>query len=489
MKFTLPSCSFCWSKALAIVVAIWCAVICQAVFAQDSAERIDRTIEQLNRQTQAQVDTELPLSQRALVDYGGYATYSYLSFDDSVHNNHGLNNFEVVGYGRVNFDGANELYFRGRANYLDYNPGDSPDGHPNHLDGRVEEAWYRFDLANFATAHHREKPRADFEIKAGRQFVAWGMGLTLDQYADGISAQIKTNHVNLDLLAAVTIRQTIDFDTSRPDLNESTERGFYGAKVTVPVGRQNPYAYILVQRDYNRGEPLDAHVLPTRYRYNSYYAGLGMNGPINDQFTYGAEFCFEGGRGLSNSYNPADFSPVRQTGDPIEAYAGDARVDYLPGDVHRSRFGIEGIIASGDRDRVTTSATFGGNRPHTGDHAFNALGDLDTGLAFAASLSNLMVVRLSASTYPFPQGSALGDFQAGADFLVYGKTTIHAPIDEATTTSRYLGCEPDIFVNWRVTEDVTCILRYGVFVPGSAIPDGQPNFIRQFLYAGVTYAF
>jgi hypothetical protein len=318
---------------------------------QDNAQRVDRTIEQIQRDTQSQVDTELPLSQRALIDYGAYVTASYLSFDDSVHNNHGLSEYELVGYGRINLDNANEIYFRGRGNYLDYNPGDSPDSEPNHLDGRVEEAWYRFDLANYQVEQHRDKPAFDFSTKAGRQFVAWGMGLTLDQYADGISAEFKSNRLILDVLGCVTIRQTIDFDTSRPDLDESTERGFYGFKLTAPVGRQNPYAYLLVQRDYNRAQPLDVHVLPTRYRYNSYYAGLGMNGPINDQFTYAVEGVFEGGRGLSNSFNPVDSSPVDQTSDPIEAYAADARVEYLPGDSRRTRFGIEGIISSGDRDR------------------------------------------------------------------------------------------------------------------------------------------
>jgi hypothetical protein len=286
----------------------------------------------------------------------------------------------------------------------------------------------------------------------------------------------------------VTIRQTIDFDTSRPDFDESTERGFYGAKLTVPVGRQNPYGYILFQRDYNRAQPIDAHIIPTGYRYNSYYAGLGITGPIRDQFTYGAEFCFEGGRGLSNSYDPGNSSPVNQTDDPIEAYAADVQLAYLPGDSRRSRIGIEAIISSGDRDRLTTSATFGGNHPNTGDHAFNALGDSDTGLAFAASLSNLMLVHLSASTYPVQHG-AFSELQTGADLLFFGKTSVHAPIDEATTNGTYLGCEPDLFVNWRVTDDVTFDLRYGLFFPGSAIPDGQPNFVRQFLYAGVTYAF
>jgi hypothetical protein len=464
------------------------ALSCGTALAQDSAQRIEHTRQGIERDTQAQVDDALPLSQRALVDYGAYATYSYLSFDDATHNNHGLNQFELVGYGRVNLDGANEFYVRGRGEYLDYNPGDAPNERPNQIGGMVEEAWYRFDLSNLAASQHQDRPAIDVDVKGGRQFVDWGIGLTLDQYADGISASIKSKAVSVDLLACVTVRQTVDFDTSRPDLDISTERGFYGARVTVPVGRINPYGYILDQRDYNRPEDVNAHVYPTRYRYESYYTGVGVDGPIGDQFLFAAEGVYEGGRGLSNSYDTVTNLPVTQTSDPIEAFAAKGKIDYLPGDDHKSRLSLEGLIASGDRDRVNTSGTFNGNRPNTGDHAFNALGYSDTGLAFAAQVSNLMLVRIGGSTYPLVHQGPFSDLQVGGDVFVFGKTFTRAPIDEPTKDRRYLGVEPDVFVNWRPADDVTVLFRYGLFFPGAGIPSGQPNFIRQFLYAGVTYA-
>ncbi len=474
--------------ARSLAAALLAVGLCRSAAAQDAAQRTERLRQDLDRDTQAQVDAGLPLGQRALVDYGAYATYSYLSFDDPDHNNHGLNEPELVAYGRVQLDDHNEAYVRGRGLYLDYNPGDNPDGRPNHIDGVVEEAWYRFDVTGGTPADPHARPPAGLAVKGGRQFVDWGLGLTLNQYADGVSATLRYQPVTVDLLACVTIRQTVDFDVSRPDLDVSTERGFYGVRVSTAVGRAVPYGYVLAQRDYNRPESLDSHVYTTRYRYNSVYAGVGVGGPIQDQFTYAVEGVYEGGRGLSNSYDPATNNPVAQTADPIEAYAAKARVDYLPGDARRSRLSVEGIVASGDRDRTVTSATFGGNRPHTGDHAFNALGDSDTGLAFAAPVSNLMLVRVGASTFPFPHVAPLADLQVGADVFVFGKTLAHAPIDEPTRNDQYLGVEPDLFVNWRPVDDVTVLLRYGLFFPGGAIPDGQPNFVRQFLYAGVTYA-
>jgi hypothetical protein len=469
------------------VVAVVAALTAAGqALAQDAAGRVDRTAFGIRRDTQAQVDAAVPLSSRALVDYGAYATFNYLSFDDAARNNHGLVEPELVLYGEVNLDKGNAFYARVRGEYLGYNPGDSPGGRPNRVDGLVEEAWYQLTTT--------DKPGATgVTAKAGRQFVDWGAGLTLDEYVDGVTATVRTGPVTVDLLAGVTIRQTIDFDVTRPDVNVSTERGFYGVRATVPVGRANPYVYILDQRDYNRPQPQGAYVYPTRYRYESYYAGLGVNGPIGDQFLYAAEGCFEGGRGLSNSYDTATNKPVGQSADPIEAYAAKARLDYLPGDPHRSRLTVEGIIASGDRDRVTTAGTFGGNRTHTGDHAFNGLGDSDTGLAFAAPVSNLTVIRIGGSFYPFAKGDdrhrgVWDDLQVGLDVFTFGKTVVHAPIDESTRNAWYLGVEPDLFVNWRPASDLTVMARYGLFVPGSAIPGGQPNFVRQFLYLGVTYA-
>ena len=284
------------------------------------------------------------------------------------------------------------------------------------------------------------------------------------------------------------------FRGSPPDLNISTERGFYGVRITVPVGPATPYAYFLDQRDYNRPQP-DVYVYPTRYRYESYYAGLGIGGPVADRFAYAVEGCFEGGRGLSNSYDPATNRPVGQAAEPIEAYAAKARLDYLPGDARRSRLSVEGIVASGDRDRVTTAGTFGGNRRGTGDHAFNGLGNSDTGLAFAGSVSNLSLVRVGGSTYPFARGGPgghggglLAELQVGADVFVFAKTLAHAPVDEPTLNRGYVGVEPDLFLNWRPADDVTVLVRYGLFVPGSAIPAGRPDFVRQFLYTGITYA-
>jgi hypothetical protein len=77
--------------------------------------------------------------------------------------------------------------------------------------------------------------------------------------------------------------------------------------------------------------------------------------------------------------------------------------------------------------------------------------------------------------------------QLGADFFAFAKYDNDAPIDEPTGTERFLGWEPDVYLNWQITSDVTLALRYGVFFPS------ERNFAsddtRQFFFAGVTFAF
>jgi hypothetical protein len=221
---------------------------------------------------------------------------------------------------------------------------------------------------------------------------------------------------------------------------------------------------------------------------------MGSTGTLGDRLAYGAEFVLEGGRGLSNSFELVDTgdgsvapAPLRQRNDWIRALAFDFKLDYLLPDPGKTRLSAELVVASGDHDRQSTSNTFGGNRPGTDDHAFNAFGLLNTGLAFAPPVSNLLAVRLGASTFPLPQGDPWERLQLGTDLFLFAKLARAAPIDEPTSDDRYLGFEPDIFMNWQITNDVTLAARYGIFIPGSAITgDDRP---RQVFFLGVTYAF
>jgi hypothetical protein len=102
-------------------------------------------------------------------------------------------------------------------------------------------------------------------------------------------------------------------------------------------------------------------------------------------------------------------------------------------------------------------------------------------------VSNLVAYRVGGSTFPLPDTGPLRRMQIGTDVFIYNKFDTDAPIDELTSDESYLGWEPDFYLNWQVTSDLTLIFRYGIFFPSSdAFPSDES---RQYIYGGVTYAF
>lgn len=463
----------------------------QAV-AQADLERFERQLEQVRRDTLLRIDQDLSLNQRAYFDYGAYATPGYLSADDNAGDTHTLRQYDLLGYARFNLDGAHEFFLRARWGYRDFNPGDSFDGRGDEpIDFEFDRWFYRFDLARHRAAYAGEQIDYNLVLKAGRDLYIWGNGLVLSTDLEGVSGTLSWGGNDLTILAGVTPTRTVDFDASRPAFDHNTRRGFYGAQLSRQVEGHVPYVYGLLQRDYNAYDVLATGPVVTRFDYDSYYLGVGSSGPIGNRLLYGVEAVYEGGTSLSNSFTAGGgpfIIPIEQTRDQVQAWALDARLDYLLPDVRRTRLSAEVILASGDDDRGSTSNTFNGNKPGTNDRAFNAFGLLNTGLAFAPAVSNLLAVRVGGSTFPLPDAGPLRRLQVGSDIFIYYKLERDAPIDEPSSAGqRYLGWEPDLFVNWQATSDVTLVLRYGIFFPNNdALRSDEP---RQYFYAGMTYAF
>jgi hypothetical protein len=464
------------------------ALMAPAARAQTDLERFERQLEQIQRDTRLRVDQRVPADQRTLFDYGGYLSLNYLSTDDQNGDNHGLRQYDLVGYAHLNLDGVHEFYASVRGSYRDFNPGDPfEESEGSGWRGQLDRAYYKFDLQRYYAAYKGETINYNVTFEGGRQLVSWANGLTLSELLDGVLLDLEYGPFTLELLAGQTPRRTVDFDSSRPHFDDNTFRGFYGAMLTTRVGQHRPFAYALFQQDYNHSYTSTLGAISTKFDYYSYYLGIGSSGSLTDRLVYGVEAVYEGGSTLSNSFEPTTFFPTTQQKDQISAWAADGKLDYLLGDERHTRFGFEAILASGDTDRLNSSTTFAGNRAGTKDHAFNAFGLLNTGLAFSPSVSNLMAFRVGASTFPFPDSRRLGRLQVGTDFFVFNKMREDGGIDEATQSGRYLGVEPDVYLNWQVTSDVTLVLRYGVFFPNSDVVLNDDA--RQFFYGGVTFAF
>lgn len=470
----------------------WLALLAWATAApaQTDLQRFERQLEQIRRDTRLLIDRQVPTEQRLYVDYGGYLAFSYVSIDDEDGENHVLRQTDLVGYGQVSFDGVHEFFARARSTYRDFNDGDSFDDHGDDLvEPTLDRATYRFDLARAMSAYEGRQVRGNIVVTGGRQLITWGNGVTLSTEIDGGLIDFVWKETTLQVVAGVTRDSITDFDSSRPRYDSDTHRGFYGAMLSHQLTpRHRPYVYGLVQQDYNDDELLLVGPTSTEFNYDSFYVGFGSEGAITDRLTYGMEAVYEGGDNLSRSTSDIGF-PVDQTTDDIEAWAFDAQLNYLFSDANRSRLIGEFLYASGDDDRQTsTSDTFGGNKPGTTDTAFNAFGLLNTGLAFAPAVSNLIMIRGGANTFPMPENKFFKRAQVGVDLFGFFKADKDAPSDEDTYIGRsaYLGFETDLYLNWRITSDLSLGVRYGIFFPGDALPDSEA---RQFVYTGLTFGF
>jgi hypothetical protein len=469
------------------------ALISTAASAQqvpnDITQRFDRELQQLHQDTSVLANTSVSTDQRALFDYGGYATVSYLSLDDLNRNNHSLDQYDMVGYADLNIDQVQEAFVRARLEWQEFSPGDAFDGRDHQFHATVERAYYRFDLGKAMSAYRGVNSDNGFAIKAGRQYVYWGEGLAFAQTLDGALIDLSHQKTSVQFVAGTTPAFTVDIDPSRPHFDNNTHRGFYGLMLSQQIGTHTPFIYYVAQQDNNHdyvsitGAASDA--IHTHFNYNSNYLSIGSRGTFNDHLAYGGEAIWESGSTLSNSVDNT-LTPIVQSTDRIEAFAGDLRLDYLMNDSRKTRFSLEGIFATGDDGRRQTTNTLGGPPPNTRDTAFNGFGQIQNGEAFSPNVSNLFILRGGASLFPLQDVKLFRQMQMGLDVFLYEKFAVSAPLDEPSSKNAYVGIEPDLFMNWKIASDVTLAMRYGVFFPGSAITN---NNTRQFFYTGITLAF
>ncbi len=484
-----------------ILVLTLCAALASAASAQQAQntaavnlERFERTLRDIEEQTMLRADPDIPANQRMLFEYGASVTFAFLAIDDTARDTHKARSFTLTAFAHLNMDGAHDFLIRTRTSDRKFWKDESFDpqeGDHEFTELVLDRGVYTFDLARYMAAYEGKQIDWNLRLKGGRQLVHWGNGLALSFEIDGGIVSLSFDKWTLDVLAGTSRESTTDLDSSRPGFDNDTHRDFYGGMLTYRGEKHRPFIYGFFQKDNNENESrtdlLQGNTVVTTFRYESYYIGAGSRGTILRDIMYALEAVIQGGESRSNSFSPKTGIPVPQTDDDIHAWAVDLRLDKVVNLDHRTTFSFEVLIGSGDVDRGTSGNTFNGNRPGTNDHAFNSFGYINSGLSFAPSPSNLVMVRIGAATTPWPNSKLLKRLQAGVDIFIYNKLNGDAAVDEDTHDDSFLGVEADFFVNWRLLSDVTATMRYGVFVPGPSIHGVADP--RHFLYTGVTYAF
>jgi len=478
----------------AAVAAAW--LPCAAAAAQDgdAVQRTEQRLRLLDAQYRSDVPPGAGAGDRFRLDAGGSAQLGLYSIDDDESESHVLRQWDGRAWAHARLDATHSFFGRLKFRYDDWNSGDDFDGQGDDLREPLGERWWY----QFAPGGRRGGAGGgagwDLSFKAGKQFVHWGEGLALSEALIAAVVEAEWNGLALDLLAGETpANDFVDFDTSRPSFDTNTKRRFLGALLEWRGGGVTPFAHVLRQIDRNdRDFALFVDGLgqlyPTSFEYDSTYYGAGARGSLGARTSWRAELGFETGRGQSSPVD-ANGAPGPQTEEDVCAWAFAGGLTRLFLDERRTRADFELIAASGDDDRLDSADTFGGNLSATDDTAWNAFGFVNTGLALAPEPSNLVTVRIGAATSPWAgRGGEIGRLRAVVDGFLFLKIDPDAPLNVATTGHRFVGGEIDVGFDWNLLSDVALAFRYGLFMPGPAMPDGQDG-ARQILYGSVTYAF
>lgn len=460
------------------VLVAWLIVLGGARMAGAQAEGGRRVYDE---QLRVKLDQQLPEARETSVDGGGWLNFALFHFDDAgARRERVLRQYELRGWGSANIQGVHRFYVRGLLGYDDWNAGLNPDEpHGDQFSGfEIERAWYQFDLGRMLRNQTGRDPAFGFRVKVGREFTEIGSGFVLSRPLDMVKFNATFADWELMALLGKTIHETRNLDDSAA-VSDHQRRCLWGGQVTYHgINRHRPYAFFLDNQDQTKPDPFDA---AQAYEYSSRYVGLGSEGSVLlPELRYQAEVVGEFGETFSNGATAGR--------DDICAMATDFLLEYLSQAATHPRVSFEHIWASGDDDRqLSATATAGGNRRGTRDHAFNAMGFRDTGLAFSPRVSNIHIYALGASFFPLEKHELFKKMEVGTKVFFYHRSTTGA-ISDATTTSdtRWLGWEWDAYCNWRLTSDLSWTVRYGAFMPGGAFDD---NSCRQFLLTGINFSF
>ena len=455
--------------------AVLAAAAAQAGAQGDDGRRV------YDEQLRVRLDQQIAEAQETGVDGGGWFNFAFYRYDDAqARRTRTLRQYQLRGWGSANIQGVHRFYVRGLLGYDDWNAGTNPvERHGDQYSGlEIERAWYRFDLARLLRNRTGQDPPIGLGVKVGRQFTEIGTGFVLSMPLDMIGFETSLWDWKLKALLGKTIHETRNIDDAGA-VYDHQRRCLWGAELSYTgFDRHRPFVYYLDNHDQTRPDPFDA---AQGYDYSSRYVGVGSRGSLFlPHLRYQVEAVGEFGKTFSDG--------VTAGRDRICAMATDTQLEYLFQAPTHPKVSFEHVWASGDDDReLSATSTVGGNRPGTRDHAFNAFGYRDTGLAFSPRVSNLHMYSLGASFFPFEQHKRLAKMELGTKVFFYHKSADGAVSDAtATEDARWLGWEWDVYCNWRITSDLSWTIRYGAFQPGSAF---EHDSCRQFLLTAVTLSF
>lgn len=301
-------------------------------------------------------------------------------------------------------------------------------------------------------------------LTTGRQYFFLGTGVAYSAVHDGIQAEIFQKPFYFKTFAAKTQPRQDNIDFSVPGFEKEGDRVFAGTELSY-LGFSNTslYGFGLIQKDNSSSNPDTPSQI---YHYNSRYAGAGIaSSPVKGLDTW-AEFIYEGGAGFTDASRTA----LAKT--HVKAYAYQLGAKFSPDLPTNPAIRSSYAYGSGDEDRTSVTNTVGGDLDGH-DKNFLYFGYYQTGYALQPRLSNLKLWEIDGSFSPLESVPLFKKMALGAKYYIYWKDKTNGGTSDFQSTSDdgAIGNEWNLFMSWRIFQDVTLDLKYGVFSPGEAFPE------------------
>lgn len=322
-------------------------------------------------------------------------------------------------------------------------------------------------------------------LSFGRSFFLTEQGILLANFADGVSY---TGTFGWGTVRGMGL-YSADYGTQQCALNITGCAGDTNAFVSTPAlsadsGVQNSGQRWFGVVDYVSpefwGAQLSAYGMfskdmineassnTTRYEYNPYYAGLGMQGYIgNANYRYRIDGIYQGG----NVFNVVS-NGVSEAA-KIQAYAALANFTWIMPVMHAidPQLILDFAMGSGDDDASSVSTPSQSNTSGS-YNAFQAFGSFSGGLALKPRLTNMTIYRGGFQTRPFKFIHSLRNLGLQVKYSLYRKTRPAGGISDsyATQANADVGQAIDVALAYSVFSDVQFFYGFGAFKPGNAYP-------------------
>jgi hypothetical protein len=303
---------------------------------------------------------------------------------------------------------------------------------------------------------------APFTLSVGRKNYTLGTGLALSGAGDGLELELFGKAFSAKAFGYYAGLISPDFSRYAmflPDDALGTKR-YIGAYSVATFIKGHELGLLGMYQGYfgSRAEEY----------YTSWYSGLQAKGLV-----FGGDYLVEG-------YAERGYSPLGAGRADIRAYA--ARAAYLrPFEgAAKPQLSLGYAFASGDGDRISGQGPEGNQAGF--DTAFQAFGNIDTGLVLRPYFSNLHMAIAGAS-------AMLGKLRFGLTYYYFAKHKKESPINsvDAVLPFHDLGHELDAAISWSPYLDLSFLLGGGFFLPGKAFASG--NALRYAASIGFSLSF